>query len=451
MAQGSHLVRTIRVRNDNRAGVLARVLAVISEEGGNCGDIRLIAVGPTHMIRDIDIELGSAGQLDRILERLRGMESSTVLEVRDEVLSAHIGGKLKIISKVEVHTAYDLGRIYTPGVGEVVRRVHQEPAAALRYTTIGNTVAVISDGSAILGLGNLGPVAAMPVLEGKAALLAQLVHVNAVPIVLNVHEVPAMVETIANISLGFGAIQLEDIGSPHCFELEPALQERVSVAVFHDDQHGTAAVVLAALINGCKILQHNLKKLRVGQIGLGAGGLGIARTMMHYTGNPVHGCDIVAAAVQRLVEAGGEAASLEEVMATADVVIAATGKPGLISPSQLRRGQLIFALSNPWPEIEPEQALAAGAALAASGKAINNLLCYPGMCRGLLDSYATRATPELFRAASQTLVEATPSGQLLPDALDRGAHARVAQAVASKAEECGLARRHPDAELVFEE
>ena len=224
MARMAHFVRTIRVRNDNRAGVLAKVLAVISEESGNLGDIRLIAVGPTHLIRDIDVELDSPGQLERILERLHNMTASTVLEVRDEVLSAHIGGKLKVVSKVEVNTAYDLGRIYTPGVGEVVRRVHEDPLAALRYTTIGNTVAIISDGSAILGLGDLGPVPAMPVLEGKAALLAQLVHVNAIPIVLGVREVPAMVEAIASISPTFGAIQLEDIGAPRCFQLEPALQ-----------------------------------------------------------------------------------------------------------------------------------------------------------------------------------------------------------------------------------
>lgn len=449
--QEPHFVRTLRVRNVNRVGVLAAVIGAIADGGASVGDLRIVASGPTHLTRDIDIEMQSLQQLDGILERLQRISDSTVLEVRDDVLSAHMGGKLAVVSKVPISTVSDLGRVYTPGVGEVCRRIYEDPEAAHRYTMISNTVAIISDGSAVLGLGNLGPVAAMPVLEGKAALLAQLVGVNGIPVLLDCHDVGSMVSTVAAISPSFGVIQLEDIASPRCFEMEAALQEKTSVAVFHDDQHGTASVVLAALINACAIVGKDLARVRIGQVGLGAAGLATARTVMAYTGNPVYGADIAPDALERLAVAGGIVSGLEEIMGMCEVVIATTGHPSLIPPSLVRQGQIVFALSNPRPEIEAEEAMAVGAAIAANGRAINNLLCYPGMCRGLLETAAIRATPALFLRASQALVQVTPPGQLLPNPLDRDVHAVVARAVARAAVQEGLARHQPDPEYFGEE
>jgi malate dehydrogenase (oxaloacetate-decarboxylating) len=218
----------------------------------------------------------------------------------------------------------------------------------------------------------------------------------------------------------------------------------VDVAVFHDDQHGTAAVVLAALINACHMAETNPRDLRIGQIGLGAAGLAIARAVMHYTGEPVAGCDRTDAAVKRLAAAGGNPSGLEEVLRTCDVVIATTGVPGLIKPEHIREGQIIFALSNPRPEIDATEAINAGARIAESGAAINNLLCYPGACRGLLDTGARRNHPDIFRAASEALVRVTEHGHLLPNPLDRTVHQAVARAVARATTDLGLATRELD-------
>ena len=439
--QGPHFARTLRVRNLNQIGVLAAVLSVIAKHGGNVGDIRTVHQSRTSMVRDIDLVVDSLDELDVILAELERMPETTVLELRDEVLSAHVGGKIRVVSRLPIETFADLGRVYTPGVGEVCRRIHEDPELADHYTIIPNTVAIVSDGSAVLGLGNLGALAAMPVLEGKAALLAHLTGVNAFPIALKSQQPDDIVAAVAAISASFGVIQLEDIASPRCFEIEPRLQAAVDVAVFHDDQHGTAAVVLAALINACHLAEIALDGLRIGQVGLGAAGLAIAKAVMHYTGHPVRGADRVPEAVQRLVEAGGEASDLEEICASCDVVIATTGRPGLIVPEMIRPGQLIFALSNPRPEIDATAAIRAGARIAENGSQVNNLLCYPGACRGLLDAGARRAPPEAFLAATHAIVAVTPPGTLLPNPLERPLHYAVARSVARACVELGVASR----------
>ncbi|MEX2236920.1 MAG: malic enzyme-like NAD(P)-binding protein [Dehalococcoidia bacterium] len=442
--QKPQFVRTIQVRNENRVGVLASVIGTISDNGGDIGDIRLVSQSPRWVVRDIDVTLESLEQLDNVLTNLHAIHESRVLEVRDEVLAAHVGGKIRIQPTRPLTSIADLGRIYTPGVGQVCRHLHEDPSAVDLYTMIGNTVAIVTDGTAILGLGNLGPQAGMPVMEGKSALLAHLVGINGIPILLRTTDPEEIAQTVANISPAYGVIQLEDIASPHCFEVEELVKERVDIPVFHDDQQGTAAVVVAALLNACKVKGLDIRKQKIGQIGLGAAGLAIAKALILLTGSPVLGADLQPDAVARLVKGGGQSADIEQIMGVCDVVIATTGAANLIKPAMIRRGQIIFALSNPRPEIDPDEAEKAGALVAASGSSINNLLCYPGVCRGLLDARATRAIPEMFQAASETLVDLTDEGSLLPGALDKHVHAAVAAAVARVALEHGLARREAD-------
>ncbi len=437
--------RTLRVKNVNQVGVLAAVLSVIAKHGGSVGDIRTVQQSRTFMVRDIDIIMETLAEFDALVVDLDSHEETTVVELRDEVLTAHLGGKIKVVSRTPIDTFADLGRVYTPGVGEVCRKIHEDPHLASHYTIIPNTCAIVSDGSAVLGLGNLGATASMPVLEGKAALMAQLAGVNAIPIALRSQEPDDIIEAVVAISATFGVIQLEDIASPKCFDIEPRIQDQIDVAVFHDDQHGTAAVVLATLINACGMTGLSLASLKVGQIGLGAAGLAIARAVMHYTGNPVLGADRVRDPLDRLAAFGGTPSDIDDVFGRCDVVIATTGQPGLIKPAMIRPGQLIFALSNPRPEIDATDALDAGALIAESGAAVNNLLCYPGACRGLLDTGARRAPQEVFRAASEAIVAVTPPGQLLPSPLDRTVHRAVARAVARAAMDHNVATREPPA------
>jgi malate dehydrogenase (oxaloacetate-decarboxylating) len=449
--QKPQFFRTLRVKNVQQVGVLAAVLGVVARHGASVGDIRTVHQSRTSMVRDIDLLAESLDEIDSLIAELEEMPQTTVLELRDEVLSAHVGGKIRVVSQMPIDTFADLGRVYTPGVGEVCRRIHENASMADLYTIIANTVAIVSDGSAVLGLGNLGPLAAMPVLEGKAALLAHLVGVNAIPVALRSQEADDIVEAVTAISPSFGVIQLEDIASPKCFDVEPRLQQTLDVAIFHDDQHGTAAVVLAALINACRLAETPPDRLRIGQIGLGAAGFAIARAVMHYTGEPVSGADRSPDALERLVAAGGTASDIEEICGRCDVVIATTGHPGLIEPSMVRPGQIIFALSNPRPEIDATLAIEAGARIAEGGAAINNLLCYPGTCRGLLDSGAKQAPQALFQAASRALVAITPPGQLLPNPLEKRVHGFVARAVARGAVDAGLATRELDADYFAEE
>jgi malate dehydrogenase (oxaloacetate-decarboxylating) len=446
--RGSVIFRTLRIKTANRVGVLAHVLAVIAEHGASLGDIRTVSIGPLTRVRDIDMGFTVAAEIDATVAAVNATGDAEVLEVRDEVLELHVGGKLVIQSRYPIRSEADLGRVYTPGVGEVARRIAADPSLADHYTIKANTVAIVSDGTAVLGLGNLGPLAAMPILEGKAALLSQLVGVYGIPIVASTTDPRRIIEAVEVIAPGFGLIQLEDVAAPHCFEVEAELIRR-GVRVFHDDQHGTAAVVLAGLINASRLVDRDLRECTIGCIGLGAAGNAVARGIMHYTGRTVRGADIDPEAVRRVVAAGGLASSLEEIMGACDVVVATTGKAGLIDASLVRPGQIIFALSNPFPEIEIQAALSAGAVLATDGRATNNLLAFPGLCRGGLDAGISRFTPEVFTAAAEAIVSATESGHILPAPLEAGVHRIVARAVALAAVDAGVATRDVDPDYML--
>lgn len=434
------IMRTVRCRNDQRLGTLGHLLIAIAEQGGDIGEIRLIQETHESVIRDITIYLDNEEQLEAVLQAIRENPGTRLLAVRDEVLELHQKGKIAIRSRYTIDSLPILRRVYTPGVASVCMKIAADASLARQYTAISHLVAIVTDGSAILGLGDIGPVAGMPVMEGKAMLMETLVGLSGVPILLNTKDVDLIVETVATIAPTFAAIQLEDISAPRCFEIEQRLIDRLQMPVMHDDQHGTAVVTTAALTNACRKIGIDLHRAVIGQIGLGAAGNAIGRMLMKLTGNPILGADLNEEARQRFSNLGGLPSDLRQIMAEADIVIATTGAPGLIKPDMVRKGQIILALSNPIPEIEPEIAMAAGAAFAADGKLVNNVLGFPGILRGAADSMATRISYQMYLAAAQTIAEFTPADELVPNPLDKKVHQAVARAVARKAIEQGLAQ-----------
>jgi len=440
MAWERKLMRTVRCQNDQQRGTLARLLAAVADEGGSIGEIEMIREGNQREVRDIVIFAEDETQLDRILRAMSANPGTRVIEVRDEVLELHQKGKIAIRSRYAIDSLATLRKVYTPGVAEVCLKIAKDPSLARRYTAVSHLVAIVTDGTAVLGLGDIGALAGMPVMEGKAMLMETLVGLSGVPILLNTQDPDEIVETVAHIAPTFGAIQLEDISAPRCFEIEERLQKIIDVPVMHDDQHGTAVVATAALINACRIAGRDLSKAVIGQIGLGAAGQAIAQMLMTLTGNPVLGADLSAQALDRLERNGGRRSSLTEIMGSTDIVISTTGARGLIKPSMVHPGQIILALSNPNPEIEPDDALAAGAAFAADGKSVNNVLGFPGIFRGAVDTYVRQISHAMYVAAAEAIVAETPAGELMPNPLDKRVHRAVARAVAKKAIEQGLAR-----------
>ena len=440
MAWEHKMMRTVRVRNSQASGTLARLLAAISEAGGDPGSINVLTESSQHVVRDITVYAEDAAQMKRVIEAIRNNEGTRVLQVRDEVLELHQKGKIAIRSRYPVDSMATLRRVYTPGVAEVCRKIAADPSLAWAYTSISHMVAIVTDGTAVLGLGDIGALAGMPVMEGKAMLMETLVGLSGVPILLNTRDSDEIVATVKAISPTFAAIQLEDISAPRCFEIEARLQAALDIPVMHDDQHGTAVVCTAALKVASRETGHDLNKSVIGQIGLGAAGNAIGNMLMRLTGNPVYGADLSAEALDRFARDGGRKSDLGEIMATCDIVISTTGVAGLIKPEMVRKGQIILALSNPNAEIDPELALAHGAAFAADGKSVNNVLGFPGIFRGIVDAHAPRITHEMLLAAAETIASMTPPGELVPSPLDKEVHKAVARAVAETAIKQGLAR-----------
>ncbi len=440
MAWERKISRTLRVRNEHKLGVLAQLISLVADMGGTLGDINLLTETSRAVIRDITVYGDDAEHVEKIVEAIEHLPGTKVLQVRDEVLELHQKGKIAIRSRIPLDSMATLRRVYTPGVAEVCLKIAKQPELARLYTSISHMVAIVTDGTAVLGLGDIGPLAGMPVMEGKAMLMESLVGLSGIPVLLNTRQPDEIIATVAAISPTFAAIQLEDISAPRCFEIEERLQSMLDIPVMHDDQHGTAVVSTAALTNACRQAGMDMNHAVIGQIGLGAAGYAIALMLMRLTGNPVLGADLSPEAVRHLEAAGGKGATLAEIMAKCDIVLATTGAAGLIKPEMVRQGQIILALSNPNPEIDPDLAMEHGAAFAADGKMVNNVLGFPGIFRGAVDANAPRITDEMLMAAARTIADMTPPGDLVPSPLDKAVHRAVAKAVALKAIEQGIAR-----------
>ena len=440
MAWEPKIMRKVRIRNSQKKGVLGKLLTAVAEAGGNVGSINLLTETSRHVVRDITITAEDEKSLAAVLAAMETNEGTKILEVRDEVLELHQKGKIAIRSRYPIESLTTLRRVYTPGVAEVCNRIAKDPSQARLYTSISHMVAIVTDGTAVLGLGDIGPLAGMPVMEGKAMLMETLVGLSGIPILLNTKDTDQIVNTVAAIAPTFAAIQLEDISAPRCFEIEERLQAMLDIPVLHDDQHGTAVVSTAALMTATREAGMDMKKAVIGQIGLGAAGQAIGQMMMRLTGNPVHGADLSPEALNRFEKLGGIKSNLKDIMANCDIVVATTGAPNLIKPEMVRKGQIILALSNPNAEIDPELAMERGAAFAADGKSVNNVLGFPGIFRGVVDSNAPRITQEMLLAAAETIASMTPSGELVPNPLDKKVHHAVARAVAETAMKQGIAR-----------
>jgi len=455
----------IQLKLQNKPGTLAKILTAIGEYGGNVGSIDLVSASPDFMVRDIMIGMHDSQQLKPLLEKLNNFPEARVLHVADRVFLAHRGGKIQVSAKRQILNREDLSLVYTPGVARVSQAIAQNPEYAYDLTMKGNSVAIVTDGSAILGLGNLGARAALPVMEGKAVLFKQFGNVDAVPICLDVHEPEEIIATVLAIAPQFGGINLEDIAAPKCFEIEDKLTELLDIPVFHDDQHGTAIVVLAGLINALKIVGKDLAGVKIVISGAGAAGVAITRILLDAGAENIIVCDRQGAiSAQRhpsvpskrwLAEhtnRENKNGTLKEVLAGSDVFIGVSG-PGLLHREDILKmapRPVVFALANPVPEVEPEEVYDIAGVLA-TGRSdypnqINNVLAFPGVFRGALDCHARAINGEMSLAAARALAgivrpDELSADYIIPAVFNRDVTRKVAGAVKEAAIKSGLSRR----------
>jgi malate dehydrogenase (oxaloacetate-decarboxylating) len=457
---------TLRLRYSNSVGAFSHVAAAIAEAGGDIGAIDIVRAAPDEMVRDVTVNAADDAHGERIVARVGQVPGVTVVNYSDRTFLMHLGGKIEVRSKVPLKTRDDLTMAYTPGVARVSRAIHEDPSKAYNLTIKGNTVAVVSDGTAVLGLGDIGPEAAMPVMEGKALLFKEFGGVDAFPLCLNTKDADEIVRIVAAIAPGFGGINLEDISAPRCFEIEDRLKAQLDIPVFHDDQHGTAIVVLAALLNALKIVGKELGDLKVVINGVGAAGVACARILIAAGVKDVIGVDRTGALYRGrkenmnptkawLSESTNPRAvrgSLKDVLRGADFFLGVSqGNILTVEDIQtMARDPIVFALANPTPEIAPERAGQA-VRVMATGRSdypnqINNVLAFPGVFRGALDVRASAINEEMKMAAARALAALVSSDELsaehiVPTVFDRRIAPTVAEAVAEAAERTGVARR----------
>ena len=457
---------TLRIKLSSRAGTLGEVTMAIGHAGGDIGAIDIVNVGSDSIVRDITVSASSSEHGKEIIAALRDIDGVEIVNVSDRTFLMHLGGKIEVVSKTPLKTRADLSMAYTPGVARVCQAIHQDPEKAFTLTIKKNTVAVITDGTAVLGLGDIGPAAAMPVMEGKAQLFKEFAGVDAFPICLSTKDPDEIVRTIKNIATAFGGVNLEDISAPRCFEIEDRLKEELDIPVFHDDQHGTAVVVLAALVNALKIVEKEMDKVKVVVNGVGAAGVACTKIIMAAGVKNIVGCDQMGAIYRGRREhmnwvkdwyaqntnPDNQQGTIHDVIHGADVFMGLS-VPGVLNVDDLKsmaEKPIVFAMANPTPEIMPEEA-APYVAVMATGRSdypnqINNVLCFPGIFRGALACRASRINEQMKLAAAHAIAGLITDAELhpeyiVPSVFDK----RVAEAVARDVEEAaystGVARR----------
>ncbi|MCM3901399.1 MAG: NAD-dependent malic enzyme [Pyrinomonadaceae bacterium] len=457
---------TLRVKLSSRAGTLGQLATAIGLAGGDIGAIDIVSVSNDFITRDVTVNAASSEHGEKIVEAVNHIEGIEVIHVSDLTFLMHIGGKIEVVSKLPLKTRADLSMAYTPGVARVCEAISRDPEKAFTLTIKKNCVAIVTDGTAVLGLGDIGPAAAMPVMEGKAMLFKEFAGVDAFPICLSTKDPDEIIRTVKAISTAFGGINLEDISSPRCFEIEDRLKEELDIPVFHDDQHGTAVVVLAALINALKIVGKKMSDIKVVVNGVGAAGVACTKIIMAAGVRNVVGCDQAGALYPGRREhmnsvkewyaentnPAQERGTVHDVIKGADVFMGLS-VPGVIDEGDLQQmaeRPIVFAMANPTPEIMPEEA-APYVAVMATGRSdypnqINNVLCFPGIFRGALACRASRINEEMKLAAATAIAGIITDNELhpeyiVPSVFDK----RVAEAVAHEVEEAayrtGVARR----------
>ena len=459
---------TVRVEFPNEPGMLGRLTSEIGRLGGDIGAVDLVSVGQGLMARDLTINCRDDEHVSDLVRAIRALEGFRLLHESDRTFLLHLGGKLEVVSRVPIRTRDDLSMVYTPGVARVCMAIHARPNDAYTLTIKKNTVAVVTDGTAVLGLGDIGPAAALPVMEGKCALFKEFAGVDAFPLALDTKDPDEIVETVARVAPAFGGINLEDIAAPRCFDIETRLQQRLEIPVFHDDQHGTAIVTLAPLINALRLVDKESQELKVVFNGVGASGVAVSKIFMDYGVTNIVGCDRAGAIYRGRTEnmnaikgwyadhtnPNQERGTLADVIEGADVFVGLSGPGTLTVPmlKRMNRDAIVFAMANPTPEIMPEEA-APYVRIMATGRSdypnqINNVLGFPGVFRGALDCRATTINEEMKRAAAYAIAEIIPPNELneeyiIPSVFNKAVAPAVARAVADAAHRTGVARRDP--------
>jgi len=456
----------LRLEIQNTGAIFSYLATAIGATGGDILAVDLIQARKDVVIRDVTVGVENREHGDRVLQAISALPGVKIINVSDRVFLAHLGGKIEVNSKVPVKTRDDLSMVYTPGVASVCTAIHEDPSKAFTLTIKKNTVAVVTDGTAVLGLGDIGPAAAMPVMEGKAMLFKQFAGVDAFPICLDTKDPEEIIKIVKAIAPTFGGINLEDISSPRCFFIEERLKEELDIPVFHDDQHGTAVVVLAGLMNAAKVVGKRLEDLRVVVVGIGAAGVAISKMLMTAGITNIVGVDKAG-----IIERGKEYptnpmwqwyaehtnpenrhGTLADAIAGADVFIGVSG-PGVLKVEHVKsmaKDPIVFAMANPTPEIDPEEA-APYVRVLATGRSdypnqVNNLLCFPGIFRGALDCRARQINDAMKLAAARAIASVVTEEELheeyiIPSVFNRKVTEMVAAAVTEAAYETGVARR----------